>query len=98
MGKVIALFEGAEMGPDLGAVLGKDLAPEIRSDRQLVERRTFRGVTVQLERVRCGKDNCRCAAGGRLHGPYWYAYRWWRGKVRSRYVGKSLERLPRSWR
>ena len=21
---------------------------------------------------KCGKSNCRCAAGGQLHGPYWY--------------------------
>ena len=43
-------------------------------------------VTYRQERVRCGREACtRCP-----HGPYWYAY--WReeGRVRSRYVGKSL--------
>lgn len=44
------------------------------------------GVTYRLEHVRCGKEGCtRCP-----HGPYWYAY--WRegGKLRSRYIGKTL--------
>jgi len=43
-------------------------------------------VTYRLEPVRCGKEGCtRCP-----HGPYWYAY--WRegGKLRSRYIGKTL--------
>jgi hypothetical protein len=43
-------------------------------------------VTYRLERVRCGKRGCsRCP-----HGPYWYAY--WRedGRLRSRYIGKTL--------
>ncbi len=43
-------------------------------------------VTYRLEPVRCGKDGCtRCP-----HGPYWYAY--WRedGRLRSRYIGKTL--------
>jgi hypothetical protein len=43
-------------------------------------------VTYRLEPVRCGKKTCtRCP-----HGPYWYAY--WRedGRLRSRYIGKTL--------
>ena len=43
-------------------------------------------VTYRLEPVRCGRAGCtRCP-----HGPYWYAY--WRedGRVRSRYIGKTL--------
>ena len=43
-------------------------------------------VTYRLEEVRCGKRGCtRCP-----HGPYWYAY--WRedGRLRSRYIGKTL--------
>lgn len=43
-------------------------------------------VTFRQQMVRCGKAGCtRCP-----HGPYWYAY--WReqGRMRSRYVGKSL--------
>jgi len=44
------------------------------------------GVTYRLEEIRCGKRGCtRCP-----HGPYWYAY--WRedGRLRSRYIGKTL--------
>lgn len=43
-------------------------------------------VTFRQENVRCGKAGCtRCP-----HGPYWYAY--WRegGRVKSRYIGKTL--------
>src|ERR687887_657939 len=43
-------------------------------------------ITYRLEPVKCGKQGCsRCP-----HGPYWYAY--WRegGRMRSRYIGKSL--------
>lgn len=43
-------------------------------------------VTYRQEPVKCGKSGCtRCP-----HGPYWYAY--WReeGKLRSRYIGKTL--------
>ena len=45
-------------------------------------------VTYRQEWVRCGRKTCsRCP-----HGPYWYAY--WRedGRMRSRYIGKQLER------
>ena len=45
-------------------------------------------VTYRQEQVRCGKRGCtRCP-----HGPYWYAY--WRenGRLRSRYIGKTLPR------
>jgi hypothetical protein len=44
------------------------------------------GVTYRHEEVRCGKRGCtRCP-----HGPYWYAY--WRedGRLKSRYIGKTL--------
>lgn len=43
-------------------------------------------VTFRQEMVRCGKRSCRRCP----HGPYWYAY--WReeGRMRSRYVGKTL--------
>lgn len=43
-------------------------------------------ITYRQEHVRCGKKGCtRCP-----HGPYWYAY--WRegGRLRSRYIGKTL--------
>jgi hypothetical protein len=45
--------------------------PDIRQrpDREVVERKRVGGITYQLERVRCGKPNCKCAKGA-LHGPY----------------------------
>ena len=45
--------------------------------------------TYRLERVRCGKQSCKCAEG-KLHGPYWYAYWSEGGRTRSQYVGKRL--------
>jgi hypothetical protein len=44
-------------------------------------------VSYRQQHVRCGKPTCtRCP-----HGPYWYAY-WREGdKVRSRYIGKTLD-------
>lgn len=47
------------------------------------------GKTYRLEGVRCGNENCKCAAG-KLHGPYWYAYWSEGGKTKSQYVGKKL--------
>ena len=50
------------------------------------ERQPAATVTYRLQPVRCGKRGCtRCP-----HGPYWYAY--WRedGRLRSRYIGKTL--------
>lgn len=42
--------------------------------------------TFRQEYVRCGKRGCKSCP----HGPYWYAY--WRegGKLRKRYIGKTL--------
>jgi hypothetical protein len=45
--------------------------------------------TYRLERVRCGKESCKCA-DGHLHGPYWYAYWFEGGKTKSQYIGKQL--------
>lgn len=55
-------------------------------DLQAVEDQETAHVTYRQQPVRCGKLGCtRCP-----HGPYWYAY--WRenGKLRSRYIGKTL--------
>src|SRR5437763_15307306 len=43
--------------------------------------------SVCLQRVRCGKPNCRCARGGR-HAAY---YRFWRegGRLRKAYVRRA---------
>ncbi len=43
-------------------------------------------MTYRLQRVKCGKPNCRCAKG-EGHGPYWYAYWWQHGRTRSKYLG-----------
>ncbi len=65
-------------------------APVIeRPGREVVERRRYRGMWVQREKVRCGKATCKCAHGA-AHGPYWYAYWSEGGKMRSKYIGKRL--------
>jgi hypothetical protein len=46
-------------------------------------------LTYRLERVRCGKEGCKCVEG-KLHGPYWYAYWSEGGKTVSQYIGKEL--------
>lgn len=62
------------------------------SKRQMSkERKKAPKKTYQLESVRCGKKNCRCAEG-ELHGPYWYAYWTEGGKPKSQYIGKRLPR------
>ena len=50
--------------------------------------------TFRLERVSCGKENCRTCQGTKpAHGPYWYAY-WETGgrakpKMQKRYIGRA---------
>jgi len=56
-------------------------------NRVMVQSFTDDGVTFVKMKVPCGKANCRKCP----HGPYWYARYWSRGKMRERYVGKSLE-------
>jgi hypothetical protein len=46
------------------------------------------GVTYRLESVRCGKPNCASCP----HGPYWYAYYREDGKLKSRYIGRELDK------
>jgi len=64
--------------------------PEIkdRPDREVVERNRVGNLTYQLERIRCGKPNCKCTRGA-LHGPYFYAYWSEGGKTKSMYIGKQ---------
>ncbi|HEX9774080.1 MAG TPA: hypothetical protein VGB83_00665 [Actinomycetota bacterium] len=71
-----------------GLLLNADGTDLERPDKAVGEGK----VTYRLEPVRCGKEGCtRCP-----HGPYWYAY--WRedGRLRSRYIGKSLPRDARA--
>lgn len=43
----------------------------------------------QQEMIQCGKKNCRCMNGGKLHGPYWMRYRESAGRRVKQYIGKS---------
>jgi hypothetical protein len=63
--------------------------------RGAAEERRAGGLTYRLERVRCGKENCKCASG-ELHGPYCYAYWSEGGRTRSKYVGKKMPRKERA--
>ncbi len=79
--------------------------------RKLEERRrggsrarekAHRGRSLQLERVKCGKEGCKKCSGEQpeLHGPYWYLYRPKKsGEGRtSEYIGKMLpEELAREF-
>lgn len=47
------------------------------------------GSWLKHELVSCGKCS-RCLAGDRVHGPYWYIYRYTGSKMVSRYVGRKL--------
>jgi hypothetical protein len=57
--------------------------PEVSAQRQRPHK------TYRLEKVSCGKENCKCGEG-KLHGPYWYAYWTEKGKTKSQYIGKKL--------
>ena len=51
------------------------------------------GWLFRQEMVDCGKGatgRCRKCTDGPGHGPYWYRYRWYNGKMHKRYVGKRL--------
>jgi|GEM_PF-1504184 len=78
----------------LGADLGDEEAAQLeiitKPGREVVSRHKTGRVTYQLEKVKCGKEGCKCT-DGKLHGPYWYAYRWNGKKVVSEYIGKTLQ-------
>lgn len=61
----------------------------VRAGREVVEQQRVGKTTYRLEKVKCGKQGCKCA-DGELHGPYWYSYRKQSGKLKSQYVGKQL--------
>lgn len=69
--------------------------PEIplKKGREVIEIRDEDTVTFRLEKVKCGKKKCKCTKG-KLHGPYWYAYQWNGKKLKSTYVGKTLQLEP----
>lgn len=60
---------------------------QIHSSKQVIEERTVENKTYRLERIRCGKEKCKCARG-QLHGPYWYSYTRIKDKIKSQYIGK----------
>jgi hypothetical protein len=63
-----------------------------KAGREVIEQKKERGISYQLEKVKCGKKKCKCAEGA-LHGPYWYAY-WRDGKrVKSKYIGRTLKKI-----
>lgn len=69
--------------------LRNQLGPnDLHPKKQTVEEHTVENKTYRLERVRCGKEKCKCAAVS-LHGPYWYVYWSEGGKTKSQYVGKE---------
>lgn len=53
---------------------------------------TGSSVSYRRQYRRCGRPRCpTCGAPGAPgHGPYWYAYWWQEGRMRSHYVGKHL--------
>ena len=67
----------------------RELGEKGDGGREVVEERPAPRGCYRLERVACGKDNCRCAEG-EGHGPYWYQYVRRNGRLTSRYVGKEL--------
>jgi len=71
-------------------------SPERAGGRKAAAEHAAGHKTYRSEMVRCGKKSCKCA-GGKLHGPYWYAYWTEGGKTKSQYIGKSLPKsLKRS--
>ena len=60
--------------------------PPVKSGREAVSVCQLNSIVYRLEKVRCGKENCRTCP----HGPYWYGYQRNNGKVVSFYVGKEL--------
>lgn len=70
-------------------VSGPPAAPIVRSEKTAES--AGGGRTYRQQGVRCGKKGCKCA-GGKLHGPYWYAYWMEDGETKSQYVGKEFRR------
>jgi hypothetical protein len=67
------------------------LAEEVQAKDGVAEiRPAAKGESYVRQMVRCGKPTCRCAKGGKLHGPYWYLYTKEDGKTRCKYIGKNL--------
>ena len=61
--------------------------PETADKDKLQQKLQEEGPTIMKEKVKCGKEKCKCQEG-ELHGPYLYEYERVEGKVVSRYKGK----------
>ena len=74
----------------LQALTGKHQPIVVKAHCVVREVRHIEGVTYQLERVKCGKEGCKCIDAP-THGPYWYAY--WRvnDRQKTRYIGKRFK-------
>jgi hypothetical protein len=73
---------------ELHALEAKDEAEE--KGAEVLEVKPARGGSYVLQKVKCGKDHCRCSKpGGDLHGPYWYLFTKSGGKTKSEYIGKD---------
>ncbi|MBW4542514.1 MAG: hypothetical protein KME43_25790 [Myxacorys chilensis ATA2-1-KO14] len=98
----LTLAQAKQLHAELGEIVRSleqqsvELESTKAKGREIIETQHIDEQLYQLELVRCGKVGCKCAGdNGDLHGPYWYAY--WRenGKLKSRYVGKRLQRIER---
>jgi hypothetical protein len=50
------------------------------------------GGSVVMEKICCGKRGCHCRSGA-LHGPYPYLHYYSHGKVKRRYLSKTVSAL-----
>ena len=55
-----------------------------KTSQPLPKIRTLNGA-VCAQYKRCGKGNCKCTRG-ELHGPYFYRFQWYRGRMIKEYV------------
>jgi hypothetical protein len=74
---------------ELRALEAEEAAEEKGGD--VMEVRPARGGgSYVLQKVKCGKAQCRCAKpGGDMHGPYWYLFTKSGRKTKSKYIGKD---------
>lgn len=83
--------ERARIDARISELEGQLIKEETSQRENVVETKTARGGgSYVLQWVKCGKATCRCAKGGKLHGPYWYLYTKKNGKTHCKYIGKKL--------
>jgi hypothetical protein len=71
---------------ELHALEAKDEAEE-RGEEVLEVRPARGGGSYVLQKMKCGKDHCRCSKP--MHEPYWYLFTKTAGKTKSKYIGKD---------